>query len=64
MHVDDIKREEWDNMKCTMQAMIEIASTALKLNATKWWEFNKRKKLFNKIELIRSCYNLKPLSYL
>ncbi len=62
---DFISRDEWDAMRpITTKAMIEIASCAIQLTSLKWWQFGRRKRIMARIELVRSCYALKPLTFL
>lgn len=62
---DTIARNEWDTMRpIGMKAMIEIGSYAIRLTSLKWWQFKERRRIMDRIELVRSCYALQPLTYL
>lgn len=62
---DTISRKEWDEMRFIgTKAMIEIGSFAIRLTLLKWWQFRERKRIMDRIELVRSCYALQPLTYL
>lgn len=58
-----MKREQFDALSITERAYVEIGSCALALQQCKWWQTKRKRKLTNLIDLIRSCYNLKPLPF-
>ncbi len=59
-----MKRPEYDNLKIEAKARIELANLFLKLDECRFYQFEKKRKLRNHIDLIISAYAIEILPYI